>query len=104
MVAMTRQVIGFMAASPSFLKISRPILPLLPNKPTKGGKIHALFKLCVPNGSGIMMKIVSWNIASRRKPWRTLPVTSFAAVPPVLGFGCFRHLRVSENAHKPLTF
>ena len=26
------------------------------------------------------------------------------AVPPVSGFGRFRHLRVSGNAHKPLTF
>ena len=34
-----------------------------------------------------------------------LPVTGFGdAVPPVSGFGRFRHLRVSENAHKPLTF
>ena len=34
-----------------------------------------------------------------------LPITGFGpAVPPVPGFGRFRHLRVSENAHKPLTF
>ena len=38
-------------------------------------------------------------------PWPDLPATaSGSAVPPVPGFGRFRHLRVSENAHKPLTF
>ena len=37
-------------------------------------------------------------------PWPDLSVTSFGgAVPPVPGFGRFRHLRVSKNAHKPLT-
>ena len=37
-------------------------------------------------------------------PLPALPITSFGgAVPPVSGFGRFRHLRVSENAHKPLT-
>ena len=34
-----------------------------------------------------------------------LPVTGFVgAVPSVSGFGRFRHLRVSGNAHKPLNF
>ena len=38
-------------------------------------------------------------------PLSALPVTGFGgAVPPVSGFGRFRHLRVSGNAHKPLNF
>ena len=38
-------------------------------------------------------------------PLSALPVTGFVgAVPPVSGFGRFRHLRVSGNAHKPLNF
>ena len=37
-------------------------------------------------------------------PLPALPAAGFGpAVPPVPGFGRFRHLRVSENAHKPLT-
>ena len=38
-------------------------------------------------------------------PLSPLPVTGFGgAVPPVSGFGRFRHSRVSGNAHKPLNF
>ena len=38
-------------------------------------------------------------------PLLSLPVTGFdGAVPPSSGFGRFRHLRVSGNAHKPLNF
>ena len=38
-------------------------------------------------------------------PLSALPVTCFGgAVPPVSGFGRFRHSRVSGNAHKPLNF
>ena len=38
-------------------------------------------------------------------PLSALPVTGFGgAVPPVSGFGRFRHSRVSGNAHKPLNF
>ena len=37
-------------------------------------------------------------------PLSALPVTGFVgAVPPVSGFGRFRHSGVSGNAHKPLT-
>ena len=38
-------------------------------------------------------------------PLSALPVTGFGgAVPPVSGFGRFRHSGVSGNAHKPLNF
>ena len=38
-------------------------------------------------------------------PLSALPVTGFGgAAPPVSGFGRFRYLRVSGNAHKPLNF
>ena len=37
-------------------------------------------------------------------PLPGLPVTGFGgSVPPMSGFGRFRHLRVIENAHNPLT-
>ena len=50
------------------------------------------------------------NGSLARGVWHSLlplsvpPVTGFGgAVPPSSGFGRFRHLRVSGNAHKPLT-
>ena len=50
----------------------------------------------VPSPSGVWHSLV---------PLSALPVTSFGgAVPPVSGFGRFRHPWVSGNAHKPLTF
>ena len=49
----------------------------------------------VPSPSGVWHSLV---------PLSALPVTGFVgAVPPVSGFGRFRHARVSGNAHKPLT-
>ena len=37
-------------------------------------------------------------------PLSALPVTGLSALPPVSGFGRFRHSGVSGNAHKPLNF
>ena len=50
----------------------------------------------VPSPSGVCHSLL---------PFSALPRTGFGgAVPPAPGFGRFRHLRVSGNAHKPLNF
>ena len=74
-----------------------------------GGCAMCRWPMPVPVGSGARLTPEQLpspeGVCHSLLPVPALPATGFGhAVPPVPGFGRFRHLRVSENAHKPLTF